>query len=441
LFLTAAEVFSWDVSMGPGLSIKNAILYLIAMFLMFRIAITRGAELDAGPVHVFFVILIAYAMVTWLTAGLIIEYPGYDLIASAIRLKSELIDHFIFFLVFYYGASTRRDALTVLKGLLLAALFANAMTVADVSGYIDLGIEERDAGRTEGALGEANQYAAFIVLFLPGIIAAALHTRGMWRLFWLGAVLVSAVALIMTVSRGAFVGLLVAGVCGAWLYRNRLSLGTVTVWLVATVVVIALALSLSEYTALIEERLFTKTGSIDLSDASSGRIDIWTALFERMMDTPLTFLTGFGWNVYWTMPFRYSPHNHYLNLWFNLGLPGLLSGIGLLAGTVLLARRASDNADAELRPYLIAFVIGVIAAATALFFVDLHRPWYYFWAYAGIALRLAVIVGNEAREQADALGAAPAAVAGARSAPASDPYGWTGRPPVTGELRSQGAHR
>jgi O-antigen ligase len=436
LFLTAAEVFSWDVSMGPGLSVKNAVLYLIAMFLVFRIAVSRGERLDAGPVHVFFVILISYAVVTWLTAGLIIEYPGYDLIASAIHLKSELIDHFIFFLVFYYGASTRRDALTVLQGLLLAAVFANLMTVADVTGYIDLGFEERESGRTEGALGEANQYAAFIILFLPGMIAAALQLRGLWRLFWLGAVMISAVALVMTVSRGAFVGLLAAALYGAWLYRHRLSVGMVAGWLVAAVIVVTLALTLSDYTALIEERLFTQTGAIDLSDASSGRVDIWTALFERMMATPITFVTGFGWDVYWTMPFRYATHNQYFNFLFNLGLPGLLSFIGLLASAAWLARRASENADAELRPYLIAFVIGVIAVCTAVLFVDLHRPWYYFWAYAGVALRLAVTVTSEVRERADML--SPVAGRDPRGQVARDPFGWIGRAPATGELRPHG---
>jgi O-antigen ligase len=439
LFLTAAEVFSWDVSMGPGLSVKNAVLYLIAIFLMFRIAVSRGERLDAGPVHVFFVILISYAMVTWLSAGLIIEYPGYDLIASAIRLKSELIDHFIFFLVFYYGVTSRRDALTVVMGLLLAALFANVMTVADVLGYIDLGFEQRESGRTEGALGEANQYAAYIILFLPGMIAAMMRTRGLWRLFWMGAVVASAVAVLMTVSRGAFVGLLVAGVGGAWFFRHRLSLGKVAVWLTAAVIVIAVALSLSQYTALIEERLFTQTGAIDLSDASSGRVDIWAALFELMMDTPITFVTGFGWSVYWTMPFRYSPHNQYFNFLFNLGLPGLLCLIGLLVSAAWLAKRASEQADDELRAHLIAFVIGVIAVCAAIFFVDLHRPWYYFWAYAGVTLRLAVIVNHEARGHADLL--SPAALPGRRGEPASDPFGWIGRPPATGEWRSHGAHR
>jgi O-antigen ligase len=441
LFLMAAEVFSWDVSMGPGLSIKNAVLYLIAMFLIFRIAVSRGERLDAGPIHLGFVILIAYALVTWLTAGLIIEYPGYDLIASGIRLKSELIDHFIFFLVFYYGVTSRRDALTVLQGLLVAALFANLMTVADTLGYIDLGFQERESGRVEGALGEANQYAAYIILFLPGMIAAVMQSRGLWRIFWLGAVVFSAVALVMTVSRGAFVGLLAAAVAGGWLYRHRLSLGKVTAWLFAAVIVVTVSLSLSQYTALIEERLFTQTGAIDMSDASSGRVDIWRALLERMMATPITFITGFGWDVYWTMPFRYSPHNHYLNLWFNLGLPGLLAGIGLLVSAMWLGKRASEDADPELRPRLIAFVVGVLGVAAAVFFVDLHRPWYYFWAYAGVAMRLAVTVANESRARAEVHGALPAVAREPSAASQPDPYGWVGRPPAAGELRSHGAHR
>jgi hypothetical protein len=104
-----------------------------------------------------------------------------------------------------------------------------------------------------------------------------------------------------------------------------------------------------------------------------------------------------------------------------------------------LAKRASENADDELRAHLIAFVIGVMAVCAAIFFVDLHRPWYYFWAYAGVALRLAVIVNHEAREHANLL--SPAALPGRRAEPASDPFGWIGRPPATGEWRSHGAHR
>jgi O-antigen ligase len=426
LFQMAAEVLGWDVSMGPGLSIKNAILYLFALFLMFRIAVERQ-QLQAGPVHMFFVVLIAYAIVTWLVAGLIIQYPGYDLVDTGIRLKSELIDFFIFFLVFFYGTRSTRDATTIVTALLLAALFANAMTVADVTGLYDLGFAERDSGRSEGALGEANQYAAFIILFLPGMVAALMLARGIWRLFWLGAVLVSAVALIMTVSRGAFVGLTVAGLWGAWLYRHRLSPGKVSAWLLAAAILATLAVTLSQSTALLEERLFTQTGSIDLSDASSGRVDIWSGALLRMIAAPITLLTGFGWDVYWTMPFRYSPHNHYLSLWFNLGLPGLVSGVAVLATAVSRARRAGELAGPRLRPHFIGFAIGGLALCVAIFFVDLHRPWFFFWAYAGVVLRLALM--------SEVSATVPAATPlGAR--PAVDPYGWVAAQRRPGAVQS-----
>lgn len=441
LWMMVAEVFRWDVSMGPGLSVKNAILYLIAIVLMFRIAVVRNAKLDAGPIHACFAVLIVYAIATWLIAALIVEYPRYDLITSAIHLKGSLIDYFIFFLVFYHGTSTRRDAATVLTALLLAALFANAMTVADVTGFIDLGFQERESGRIEGALGEPNQYAAFIVLFLPGMVAAMMLARGLWRLFWLGAVMVSVVSLLMTVSRGAFLGLLVAGMWGAWLYRHRLSAGKVGAWVMAGAIVVTLAVILSQYGALLSERLFAQSGSIDMGEVSSGRDDIWMSALARMLESPLTFLTGFGWDVYWSMPFRYSPHNYYLNLWFNLGIPGVLCGVAALTSAVRRARRASEAADPITRRQLIGYVIGVLGVCVAVFFVDLYVPWLYFWAYAGVAMRLAVTVESEASEPVNAVRTSPAPVREARAALATDSHGWIARPQASGGLRSHGAHR
>ena len=72
----------------------------------------------------------------------------------------------IFFLVFLFGVRSSDDALTVIKWLLLGALFANLATVADNAGIVNLGFQERIDGRTQGAMGESNQYAAFIILFI-----------------------------------------------------------------------------------------------------------------------------------------------------------------------------------------------------------------------------------------------------------------------------------
>ena len=72
-----------------------------------------------------FLVQIAYAIFTWLLAGLVIEYQGYNFIASGIKLKSGLLDYYIFFLVFLFGVRNAEDGLKVIKWILVGAIFAN----------------------------------------------------------------------------------------------------------------------------------------------------------------------------------------------------------------------------------------------------------------------------------------------------------------------------
>jgi O-antigen ligase len=138
-----------------------------------------------------------------------------------------------------------------------------------------------------------------------------------------------------------------------------------------------------------------------------------------MAQHPLTLLTGFGWNAYWVMPFRYSPHNYYLAQWFNLGLPGLICSLLLLVIPVRTALQSFAVASPRLRPLLAGFVISTLAYASATFFVDLYVPWIYFWAYTGVTMRLAMI----ARETVSAPAVAEQPTA---TPPRADAYGWIG---------------
>ncbi len=428
LFLLATDVFHWDLTYSAGLSAKNAVLYLIIVFLLLRLVVTRTGSLEARPMYAAWGVLIGYAMLTWVMAGMLIGYERYDLIESGIRLKSGLIDHFIFFLVFFLGTRSETDATTIARALLFGSVFANLAQIADVTGMVDFGYIEREDGRVQGALGESNQYAAYIVLTLPAIIATAIATRGFKRLFWVGGVMVTTVALMMTASRGALVGALVAGVIGAYLYRRYWSLGRLTGWIIGGFTILVILSIVSQSDELLAERVLTQTGSIDLSDASSGRSEIWSTAIAKMISAPLTLLTGFGWNVYWTFPFRYSPHNHYLSLWFNLGLVGLIAGTFVLFYVIRRARLASERAVPPARGLLIGYVIGAIALCVAIFFVDLHQPWPYFWAFSGVILRLALLV------QADKSVPVPAAAEAAPLGPGArvagrmrDAHGWVAR--------------
>ena len=418
-FLLATEVLRWDLTITTGFSAKNLVIYLVATFLALRMVVARTPVIAAGPMQAAFFVLIGYAIFTMLLAGLVIEYQGYNVIQSAIKLKSSLVDFFIFFLVFLFGVSNSEDAVKVIKWILLGAVFANACTILDTAGIVNLGFNERVDGRTQGAIGESNQYAAYIILFIPGMIAAAVASRGLRRLGWLGAALMSCVALAMTASRGGIVGLVFGCAVGAWLYRHLVSYSRVAGWVLGSLVVLVVVMSFSQYGGLLTERVFGQTGDIDATEASSGRTEIWFDLFATMVHQPITFITGFGWNVYWSMPFRFSPHNHYFSLWFNLGLVGLLSGCYLLFSPIARAKRASMLAPPELRRQLIAFVIGAAAVCAAVFFVELHNPWVYFWMYTGAVMRLVLSLEPAAA-------AVPEAPGLRNLAPARDNHGWVG---------------
>ena len=411
-------MFRWDLTITTGLSAKNLVIYMVATFLALRMVIGRTSIMAAGQLQVAFLTQIAYAIFTWLIAALVIEYQGYDLVASGIWLKSGLIDYYIFFAVFLFGVTTAQDGIKVIKWVLAGAVFANLATILDLVGLVNLDYTERWDGRTQGAIGESNQYAAYIILFLPGLVAAAVSSRGFQRLAWLGGVLVSCAALVTTASRGAFVGVIIAGAVGAYLYRHLVSYSRVAGWVLGPLVVFVLAMSFSEYGGLLTERVFGVSSNIDVYEASSGRSEIWTNLIYTMLQNPVTFVTGFGWNVYWSMPFRFSPHNHYLALWFNLGLVGLITGCYLLFGAIGRARRASFDAQPPLRGQLIAYVLGATGVCAAVFFVDLHNPWVYFWMYTGIVMRLALCVETSPAPQ-------PVRERRIRTrALARDPYGW-----------------
>lgn len=425
LFLLSTDGLNKDLSLLPGLSAKNLLVYLLAVMVALRMVMARTSILVAGQIQAAFLVQLCYAIITLLVAALIVEYPRYDLFASAIKLKAALLDYYIFFLVFLFGVRSADDALKVIKGLLLGALLANAATILDAVGYLDLGLRIREDGRTAGAIGESNQYAAFILMFLPATIAAAVAARGAGRLFWLGAAVVNCFALVMTASRGGFVGLAMTCAVGAYLYRHLISYSRVMGWALGALVLLVIVVSLSPYGGLLAERMIGQTGSIDVGEASSGRSDIWLTLLARMFEAPITFITGFGWDVYWSMPFMFSPHNHYLSLWFNLGLVGLFTGVYLLVAVIGEARRASRQAPPPYRGQLIAFVLAGVGVCTAVFFVDLYKPWNYFWMYGGLVIRLALCVKRQ-----------EATVAAERVAPQSswgqrDTFGWAhtgGRP-------------
>jgi O-antigen ligase len=146
---------------------------------------------------------------------------------------------------------------------------------------------------------------------------------------------------------------------------------------------------------------------------SGDRTTVWLQGINRMMNHPLTLLTGFGWDAYSVMGIFYVTHNYYLLLWFELGVIGVVSYCVIIRRAALTARAAAEIAPAELRAYLVAFIFGMCCVSVAVFFSLLYKPWLYIWAYIGITMRLAVIVFANAKNatRPESVRATPAVIA------------------------------
>src|SRR5579864_2411377 len=103
---TAIDIFDWTQSLAPGLSVKNAIFYLLLLALAARFVVRGGIRLELPQVHIWFGLLIAYATLTWLIVGLLIKYKAYTLLNSGIDLKSNLLDNAVLFVLYFYGIRT-----------------------------------------------------------------------------------------------------------------------------------------------------------------------------------------------------------------------------------------------------------------------------------------------------------------------------------------------
>jgi O-antigen ligase len=439
-FLTAADIFGWTQSLAPGMSVKNALIYLILLGLAGRFVVRGGIRLELPQVHLWFGVLIAYAIFTWLAAGIIIQYKSYSILNTGIDLKANLIDNLVIFVLFLYGTRSLADAKFLLKSILLAVTLANAIAIGNAAGWFNIGYtivggEGNLAGRVHGAFGHANETGALCVCLLPALVAATMSARNMIsRLIWAGATLVSFALMVMTGSRGAFVGLVCGAVLATYVCHRIVSWRRAGIFAAVMVLVAVplLALVALKFNGIMSDRVLQMV--LDPSTHGDERTYIWMPVIDRMMSQPITLLTGYGWDVYSVMGFFYVAHNHYLLLWFELGIIGLGSYLLLLRQLIITARRGAEQASGETARYLTAFVYGILALSAAVFFTLIFKPWLYVWAYTGLTMRMAIIATQTAKSTSKSKTASSRSPA-ARAAIAPKPA--TAR----GGLRSPAAQR
>ncbi len=397
----SADVFTGDISLAPGLSIKNAMLYLIASGLVLRKVMGETTPVRLRQIQTYFAVWIGYAIATSFVAGLIIHYSTYHLTEAVIELKAQLIDPAIFCLAVFYGLRSEEDVNFFLKGLIGAICLANVLTLGSVAGLVPLAVRVGDAGaeygRVFGFFGHANETGELIACLLPAMIVFSSTGRRPSRVLWASGTLATVIVFILTVSREAYVAAAVAAVWGAWLCRRYVNLSKLMLWALLGLVFVAIGVALACVIDpligdVLRERFLGQSTAIDVGVISSGRTDIWALAVSRMMDVPITLVTGFGWYAYQSFGFLLGTHNYYLELWFDLGLVGVAMFGLIMWRAVAHALRAMELANEEERRLLVAFVVGLLAFVVGNFFGVFFEPIPYLFMYTGAMLHMALAI-------------------------------------------------
>jgi O-antigen ligase len=381
------------LTLGPGLSLKNAMLYLVFLALILEFTLGASDPLrETWALNATWLLLVSYAVFTWLVIILLGVHRGYSAFAGFIALKAQLIDLFLFLLVYMYAPKDAVKSINLLRWLISILVVVNVVTLVDVFNLPDLGIiTDREDGRLTGPVNEVNQYGAILIFIIPITAGLALSSTG-WlkRLFVIGA-LMAFVLLGLTVSRGSYLGLAVGGLLALYLVRHHVRREAIvngSLTIAITLIVVAAAIAYQNPEGFLAKFDFVGTS---LDRASSGRIDFWRQALTMMSYWPYSFVVGYGWDAYATLFLGYGdPHNTYLLYWFNLGIVGLGLYVFIVVWIVRFCVTSLDALSESLRPVIIGFIMGFLALHVALFFVGLYASWLFIWAITGAALRLVV---------------------------------------------------
>ncbi|HAJ36031.1 MAG TPA: hypothetical protein DCL15_10085 [Chloroflexi bacterium] len=269
-----------------------------------------------------------------------------------------------------------------------------------------------------------NQVAQFLAMVLPINLATLwLAVSERWRLpAGLGvlALLMGVAALVLSGSRGAWLGLAGAAVVAGYFWlrtrlRRRTLRRTAVIWCMDGAMLLLVVAILVLYAMVVAfPALDAQLGVSALGGSAFSRIDLWRNSLPLLEDY---FFTGSGLGtaamVYATyayllhVPYLFHAHNFYLQVGLEQGVPALLAWLLMIGATLGYAAPLLRFADGMGR----ALLLGSIAALTAglvhgLFDAELYysalapltfmAPAALLWSAATVAARVAEVADEDA---------------------------------------------
>lgn len=417
LILTAIPLFFWssvvDVGLWPKLLLAHVLAFCYVLVWLFttshRTEILRLRALDL-PVLLFF----AIHVVSWTVA---INPFKTGLVVARMAVAVSI----------YFAVSRTFHPRRLGPWLVASACTMAVVSLIGIAEYLGVYTGIRSAGIPSATFFYRNFVAMYLVIALP--LAAAgfvAEPCGIREWFWASCGTLGVILLLYTRTRGAWVGMaggLVLTGIGVWvsMRQNRLDiskfriLGRRKALIAACSLAVILAAAQVPPAATLTGKNRTlmpaaKAGLVESATSiakvqDSGRLPLWRDTIRMIAESPLAGVGLGNWDLLYPRyarewPYKSGtvfvrPHNDYLWIASELGLPAMLIYLWIVGMSLVLAwrgfARSSSRIDVGLYPALAASVLAI--SGHALFSFPRERItatvflWLLFGILAGVSAR------------------------------------------------------
>ncbi|PYT04177.1 MAG: hypothetical protein DMF60_16065 [Acidobacteria bacterium] len=338
--------------------------------------------------------------------GIVLTPVSVSPAASVEMLSDTFFKVIVIFVLMINLLDTRERLRLILKVVVISGTGIAAGSIAKFAEgkftAMHLGVGVRIEGTVGGIFGNPNDLAMALNMLLPLAIVLALTSKPAGRLFYLVCALVLVIGVVVTFSRGGFLGLMAAGGILLWKLgrHNRFAMA-----IAALAACGVLALSMP---AGYSDRLFT---IVNTEKDATGSAQERQGELKRVIEVASRHtIIGIGLNnypVYSNHAIR--AHNSFLEIAAELGLLGLIAYLILIFKPLKRLKeieretsRAAQPRRRELHYLSVGVNAAIIGYMVCAVFSSAQYQWYLFYpvAYALSLQRLHNIEG--VGDQADA---------------------------------------
>ncbi len=374
------ELFG-EFPLAKIVAIATLVAYIASRF-------TEGKRLTIWPIELKMLLVIAALGIAFI--------PTAAAPQDSIDLLTDVFFKVIIIFVLMINVLDTRERLRSM--LSLVVICGTILSLIAIGNYLsghfavqDKGTEGRVAGIVGGIFGNPNDLATSLDLLIPFSVALALTSRGLLRLAYFAFSAILASGVVLTFSRGGFLGLIAMSAVLMWKVgrRNR------------AVMVFAFMAMLAVFVTMMPGGYADRITTIfDSSSDPTGSSQARKELLERAASVAAAHpLIGVGAGNYHIYSIREQrAHNSYLEIASELGLAGLVAYLIMIFAPLKQLRRVErdcirtdkgpEGDDQKIYYLSVALQASIIAYIVCSFFGSIQYLWYvYFPIGYAISLR------------------------------------------------------